>query len=64
MNSNLNLSNETRLTDSMERDLARIAMEEMYQPHPIRAIARAIRRFADIVAEMRAKTTSFDREMI
>jgi len=38
----MNISHDSRLTDSLERELLAQAFEDHYRPHPIRAIGNLI----------------------
>ena len=52
------------MTDSLERDLLAHAIEDQFQPHPLRALGQVLNRVVDAAAAIRSKTTVFDREMI
>jgi len=64
MNTDYNLGSNSRMTDSLERDLLAQAIEDQFQPHPLRALGQMVNRVSSLVAAIRAKTTVFDREMI
>ncbi len=64
MNTDYDLDSNTRMTDSLERDLLVSAMEDQFQPHPLRALGQVVGRVVDAAAAIRSKTTVFDREMI
>ena len=64
MNTDYNLGSNSRMTDSLERDLLAQAIEDQFQPHPLRALGHAVDRVTSLVAAIRAKTTVVDREMI
>ena len=64
MNTSYELTEGTRLTDSLERELAAGTLFEQSRPHPLRAIGRWILRFADLVASLRAKSPAEQHEMI
>ena len=52
------------MTDSLERDLLAQAIEDQFQPHPLRALGKLVDRVTSLAATIRAKTTVVDREMI
>ena len=64
MNTDYNLGSNSRMTDSLERDLLAHAIEDQFQPHPLRALGQVLNRVVDAAAAIRSKTTVFDREMI
>ena len=64
MNTDYDLDSSTRMTDSLERDLLASAMEDQFQPHPLRALGQVVNRVVEAAAAIRSKTTTFDREMI
>ena len=57
MNTDYNLGSESRMTDSLERDLLAMAIEDQFQPHPLRALGNLINRMASLAAAIRSRST-------
>lgn len=64
MNTEFSSGSTTRMTDSLERELLAQAIEDQFQPHPLRAVGQLVDRVVSAAAAIRSKTTVFDREMI
>ena len=50
----MNVTNTTRLTDSLERELLAKAMEDQVRPHPFRAVGKVMRGLVAFTSSVRA----------
>ena len=50
----MKITNTTRLTDSLERELLAKAMEDQFRPHPFRAVGKAVRSLVAFTSSVRA----------
>ncbi len=53
----MKITNTTRLTDNLERELLAHAMEEQFRPHPLRAVGKLFNGLVKFTSSARAKTS-------
>jgi len=53
----MKITNTTRMTDTLERELLAHAMEEQFRPHPLRAVGKLFNGLVSFRAVAHAKTS-------
>lgn len=53
----MQINTTSRLTDSLERELLANAMEQQFQPHPLRAVKRMVRGLMAFRTSARAQVS-------